>query len=112
LVKDRDALLTFYDFPAEPPDWAALGLNTHPGLLTFAFLISLQLSVFTGLCCFIRFPKRPDIGLKHGPQLFLDPSALLGDQLFVLTREILNALPNPRAMLKTTGNIPTGLRNN
>jgi len=34
LLKDRDAPLTFYDFPAEPPAiWAALGLNIHPGLL-------------------------------------------------------------------------------
>ena len=33
--KDRDALITFCDFPAEPPAiiGAALGLNIHPGLL-------------------------------------------------------------------------------
>jgi hypothetical protein len=34
VIKDRDALLTSYDFPARPrPYRAALGLNIHPGLL-------------------------------------------------------------------------------
>jgi hypothetical protein len=33
---------------------------------------------------------------------FFDALALLGDQLFVLTREILNALPSRRATLKPT----------
>src|SRR6266581_8760134 len=41
--------------------------------------------------------------LMNVPQHFLHPSALLGDQLFFLMREILNALPNPRATLKPTG---------
>jgi hypothetical protein len=43
-----------------------------------------------------------DIGFVDIPQCFFDALALLGDQLFVLTREILNALPNRRATLKPT----------
>jgi hypothetical protein len=34
LIKDRDALPTFCDFPAAPRQYrAALGLKLHPGLL-------------------------------------------------------------------------------
>src|SRR5260370_20787294 len=58
-------------------------------------------------CRWCDCPRRTHSYVRHGTtSLFaaLDislvdrPSALLGDQLFVLMREILNALPNPRAM--------------
>lgn len=49
------------------------------------------------------FEAVADSGLMDIPQRLLDPLALLGDQLFVLMREKLNALPNPRVTLKPTG---------
>jgi len=51
----------------------------------------------------MSFEVVANISLMDRPQLLLDPPALLGDQLFRLMREILNALPNPRATLKPAG---------
>jgi hypothetical protein len=51
-------------------------------------------------CHVLLLEEVADIGLVDRPRRLLDPAALLSDQLFVLVREILNALPNPTATLK------------
>src|SRR5262249_7386795 len=45
----------------------------------------------------------PNICVVNCPKVRFNPLALLGDQLLCLPREILNALPNPRAPLEPTG---------
>jgi len=65
----------------------------------FAVLIGLQLSVFTGLCCFVCFPKIPDIGLKHGPQLFLNRRAFLSNAFLRLACKKFNSRTDSRLFL-------------
>jgi hypothetical protein len=68
-----------------------------------ALLIGPQLPVFTGLCCFKRFPKRSDIGLKHGPQLFLKRRAFLSNAFLRLARKVFNSVTNSRLSLYSKG---------
>jgi len=45
--------------------------------------------------------KRPDVGIHHGPQLFLKRRALLSNALLRLAREVFNALTNSRLSLES-----------